>query len=126
MAQYIGYTTISNEFGPTRLTDVELVKRDLLNHFAIRKGEKLLNPEFGSSIVDLVMEPLTPEVKNLILDEVNAVINNDPRVSPQNILVDEFENGIMVEMSLLFISANLAERLRIAFNRQDGTVLETE
>ena len=126
MAQYIGYTTIGNEFGPTRLTDVELVKRDLLNHFAIRKGEKLLNPEFGSSIVDLVMEPLTPEVKNLILDEVNAVIDSDRRVRPQNILVDEFENGIMVEMSLLFISANLAERLRIAFNRQDGTVLETE
>ena len=39
-----------NQVKKFRLTDAELIKRDLLNHFAIRKGEKLENPNFGTII----------------------------------------------------------------------------
>lgn len=122
MAQYIGYSTVNNDFQSVRLTDTELVKRNLLNTFAIRKGEKLNNPEFGSSIVDLVMEPLTEQVKNLILEEINRVIASEPRVRPENIIVDEYENGIQVDISLTYVQNNLTERMFILFNRQDGTV----
>lgn len=126
MAQYIGYSTVNNEFQSVRLTDTELVKRDLLNTFAIRKGEKLHNPEFGSSVVDLVMEPLTEQVKNLILEEINRVIDSEPRVRPENIIVDEYENGIQVDISLTYVQNNLTERMIVLFNRQDGTVRNTQ
>jgi len=41
IATYKGFSTINNDFGSPKLTDTDLIKRDLLNHFAIRKGEKL-------------------------------------------------------------------------------------
>ena len=43
---YRGYSTIGNTFKGVRVNDQELIKRDLLNHFAIRKGEKLMNYRF--------------------------------------------------------------------------------
>ena len=41
MAMYIGFSTVDDP-EKYRLTDFALVKRDLQNHFAIRKGEKLM------------------------------------------------------------------------------------
>jgi phage baseplate assembly protein W len=84
IATYKGFSTISNNFGSSKLTDTDLIKRDLLNHFAIRKGEKLImRGNFGTSLRDLIMDPLTEETKQLVIEEVNAVINNDPRVRQQ-------------------------------------------
>ena len=64
MALYKGYSSISSQFTGVRVEDIELVKRDLLNHFGIRRGEKLMNPKFGTSIHEIIMEPLTEETKN--------------------------------------------------------------
>ena len=57
IATYKGFSTVNNNFGSSKLTDTDLIKRDLLNHFAIRKGEKLMNGEFGTSLRDLIMDP---------------------------------------------------------------------
>jgi len=46
-----------------KLYDIDLVKQDIINHFHIRKGEKLENPDFGTIIWDLLFEPFTQEVK---------------------------------------------------------------
>jgi|TARA_R110002074_G_scaffold91518_5_gene200114 phage baseplate assembly protein W len=122
MALYRGFSTISNSFDSSKLTDNELIKRDLLNHFSIAKGEKLGNPNFGSSISDLIMEPLNEETKDLILQEVNEIINYDPRIQPENIVVDEFEQGIQIQISLLYVESNQTENMLIQFNRDSGTV----
>ena len=122
MVLYKGFSTLGGEFTSTKLTDHDLIKRDLLNHFAIRKGEKVGNPGFGSGALDLVFEPLTEEVKNLLLEEIQAVINNDPRVALQELLVDEYENGIQAQVSLLYVLDNQVETMIINFDRQDGTI----
>jgi phage baseplate assembly protein W len=72
MAMYRGFSTLQGNFSSTKVVDSELVKRDLLNAFAIRKGEKVGVPGYGSGVLDLVMEPLTEEVKNLLLEEVTS------------------------------------------------------
>ncbi len=54
MATFIGYSSVDRKFGNFTLKDVELAKRDLLNHFYTRKGERLGEPEFGSIIQDMV------------------------------------------------------------------------
>jgi phage baseplate assembly protein W len=122
MVLYKGFSTLGGEFTSTKLTDRDLIKRDLLNHFAIRKGEKVGNPGFGSGVLDLVFEPLTEEVKSLLLEEIQAVINNDPRVALQELLVDEFENGIQAQVSLLYVLDDQVETMIINFDRQDGTI----
>ena len=122
MAMYRGFSTLQGNFLSTKVVDTELVKRDLLNAFAIRKGEKVGTPGYGSGVLYLVMEPLTEEVKNLLLEEVTATIAQDPRVSLQQLVIDEYANGLQAQINLLYVQSNQSESLVINFDRQDGTV----
>jgi len=122
MAMYRGFSTLQGNFSSTKVVDSELIKRDLLNAFAIRKGEKVGRPGYGSGVLDLVMEPLTEEVKNLLLEEVTSTIAQDPRVSLQQLVIDEYENGLQAQINLLYVQTNETENLIINFDRQDGTV----
>jgi phage baseplate assembly protein W len=123
IATYKGFSTISNNFGSSKLTDTDLIKRDLLNHFAIRKGEKLMRGNFGTSLRDLIMDPLTEETKQLIIEEVNAVINNDPRVRPEEVTLDEYENGLQVQIILRYVIDNQVENLLVRFDRPDNAAI---
>ena len=123
IATYKGFSTVSNNFGSSKLTDTDLIKRDLLNHFAIRKGEKLMNGEFGTSLRDLIMDPLTDETKAIVIQEVNAVIENDPRVRSEGITLDEYENGLQIEMSVRYVIDNQVENLVVRFDRPDNAAL---
>lgn len=122
MSLYRGFSTLEGEFASSRLVDNDLIKRDILNSFAIRKGEKVGNPAYGSSIMDLVMEPLTEEIKNLLIEEVSNTIKSDPRVGLRQLILTEYEYGIQCQIELLYTNTNQTENLLVNFNRQDGTV----
>jgi phage baseplate assembly protein W len=117
VAVYKGISTVNNNFGSIKLTDTDLIKRDLLNHFAIRKGEKLMNAEFGTSLRDLIMDPLTEETKALIVQEVDDVIKNDPRVRSEGVTIDEYEGGLRIEMVVRYVINNQVENLMVKFDR---------
>ena len=123
IATYKGFSTVNNNFSSSKLTDTDLIKRDLLNHFAIRKGEKLMNGEFGTSLRDLIMDPLTDETKAIVIQEVNAVIENDPRVRSEGITLDEYENGLQIEMSVRYVIDNQVENLVVRFDRPDNAAI---
>jgi hypothetical protein len=63
---YKGFSTVSDATENFGLYDLALIKQDIINHFYIRKGEKLMNPDFGTVIWDLLFEQFTEEVKKLI------------------------------------------------------------
>ena len=117
VAVYKGVSTVNNNFGSIKLTDTDLIKRDLLNHFAIRKGEKLMNAEFGTSLRDLIMDPLTEETKAVIVQEVDAVIKNDPRVRSEGVTIDEYEGGLQIEMVIRYVITNQVENLMVKFDK---------
>ena len=122
-ATYKGFSTVGNIFGNSKITDTELIKRDLLNHFAIRKGEKLMNGNFGSSLADLIMEPLTAQTKNMVVSEINTIVATDPRIIAESIIIDEYQFGLQVEMTIRYVTTNQSEKLLVRFNRSDGTVI---
>ena len=121
ITRYRGFSTI-DQYKKFRLTDLDLIKRDLLNHFAIRKGEKLMNPEFGSLIWNILFEPLTADVKAIIVEDIQRVASYDPRVRVDNVLVDQFEYGLQVQLELTFLPDNLSDVLKIQFDRESNTV----
>lgn len=116
MATYRGFTTLEHPH-KFRLTDFALVKRDLLNHFNIRKGEKLMNPRFGCGIWDYLFEPFTESTKQSILKEVAYVINYDPRVNAERVTVTTFEQGIQIEMELSLVGTSQVERMIVQFDQ---------
>lgn len=117
MALYRGYNTVGASNNNTRLTDADLIKRDLINHFYIRRGEKLMNPDFGTIIWDSLFEPFTENLRNQIVEDVTRVANSDPRLRVESILVDQIEQGLILEVRLLYTNTNEVETLQLTFDR---------
>lgn len=117
---YRGFSTVSDETENFHIYDMALVKQDLLNHFNIRQGERLMQPTFGTIIWDLIFEPLTESVKSLILQNVNNIINYDPRLSVDQVTVTSYDTGIQIECRLNYIMYNISEVLKLRFDQTTG------
>jgi phage baseplate assembly protein W len=105
-----------------KLYDINLVKQDLINHFYIRKGEKLENPEFGTVIWDMLFEPFTPDVKEIIAKDVEAIINYDPRFSVTEINIDSTDQGMRIQADLVYIPFNINERMTLNFDKNNSII----
>lgn len=105
-----------------KLYDIDLVKQDLINHFYIRKGEKLENPDFGTIIWDVLFEQFTEEVKNIIATNVEEIINYDPRLTVQKISVDSTLQGIRIQAEVLYLPFNISERMTFDFDRNNNII----
>jgi phage baseplate assembly protein W len=106
-----------------KLYDIDLVKQDLLNHFYIRKGEKLENPEFGTVIWDMLFEQFTEDVKNIIAKDVEAIINFDPRIAVNEVQIDSTDQGIRIQADIVYIPFNVNERMTFNFDKTNSTVI---
>lgn len=121
MSTYKGFSTY-NRFKKFRLTDFELVKQDLFNHFQIRKGEKLMNPDFGTIIWNILFEPFTEEIKNAIIKDIKSVVSYDPRINVDNITVTQYEYGLQVDLDLTYIPTNQTQLLNFKFDKSSQSV----
>jgi phage baseplate assembly protein W len=119
---YRGFSTISPDSENFSLYDLSLIKQDLLNHFHIRQGEKLSDPTFGTIIWDIIFEPLTEDVKRVVLQNVTDIINYDPRVRADNIIVTAYDTGIQIECELTYLPYNISEKLQFRFDQSMGLV----
>ena len=105
-----------------KIYDIDLVKQDLINHFYIRKGEKLMNPDFGTVIWDLLFEQFTEEVKKLITEDVEQIINYDPRIAINGVIIDSTDMGIRIEADITYIPFNINERMTFNFDRENKII----
>lgn len=117
---YRGFSTVNPDNSSFVLYDIALIKQDILNHFHIRQGEKLSDPEFGTIIWDALFEPLTESMRDAIVNNVGKIINYDPRVQVNSITVDQYESGIQVECNLVYLPYNISETLRLQFDENAG------
>jgi len=117
---YRGLSTVNPNNLSYTLYDIGLIKQDLLNHFHIRQGEKLENPEFGTIIWDVLFEPLTENLKEAIADNVTTIINADPRINAARVIVDQYESGIQIECELQYLPYNISENMKLQFDQRNG------
>ncbi len=106
-----------------KLYDIDLVKQDLINHFYIRKGEKLENPEFGTVIWDMLFENFTEDVKNIIAKDVEDIINYDPRIAVNEVQIDSTDQGIRIQADIVYIPFNINERMTFNFDKTNSTII---
>ena len=102
------------------LYDLALIKQDILNHFHIRQGEKLSDPEFGTIIWDVLFDPLTEQLKESIVENVTKIVNYDPRVQVTNVAIDQYESGLQIEIDLSYLPYNISENLKLQFDQNAG------
>ena len=145
MAQYIGYSSINANKPKTTnapigadggvggvrqpivwgkkftLVDEQLVVQDLINAFNIRKGTKVGQPQYGSSLWDFVFEPNIGSVQQQIQDEVRRIASLDPRLILNTIATYPQDNGILIELELAVAPFNQAQLVSVFLNQQSGS-----
>jgi len=117
---YRGFSTVNPDGIGYQLYDIQIIKQDIINHFHIRQGELLSNPNFGTIIWDILYEPLTERLKEVIAENVSAIINYDPRVSVVSVSIDQYESGIQIDSTLSFLPYNISENMRLTFDQNNG------
>lgn len=120
---YKGFSTLSPDTNNFKLFDYALVKQDLLNHFYIRQGEKLMNPEFGCVIWELLFEPLTEDLKLAIQKNVEDIMNADPRIQSSEIIITTYDSGIQLACTVTYLPYNISERIQLQFDQNNGLLI---
>lgn len=117
---FVGFSTNdeNNKINGWTLTDIELCKRDLLNHFHTIKGERRMMPNFGCAIWDYIMEPLTENNKEAIFYEAKRIVESDTRLSLNQISISEMEHGFVINIHLYFRPWDVYETFSVEFNKR--------
>lgn len=145
MANYIGFSTINANkpqttnlnagidggtgstikpliFGKKfRLVDQPLVVQDFVNALNIPKGQKVGQPNYGTTLWDFVFEPNTFDVQNELETEIRRVASLDPRLIINTVKAYPQENGILVEVELAISPYNQPLDLNVFFNSSTNT-----
>jgi len=115
MAMFKGFSTIDRVKAPYTLFDKELIKRDLLNHFQTKKGERVMRPQYGSIIWDLLMNPEDTLTEDEIKRDIERIIDTDPRVELIDTVLFILDHTIRAEIQLRYKGINDEDVLYVEF-----------
>jgi phage baseplate assembly protein W len=117
MADIIGYSTI-DRYKTYTVTDFEIIKQDLSNALNIRQGEMPGRPDVGTIMWSFIYEPQNAQTSQAVINEIQRVVAQDPRIQVADINVFSQENGILVELEVQTIQGQDARMLTVFFDNQ--------
>lgn len=118
---YRGFSTLQSK-KKYSLTDYELARQDLLNYFQIRKGQKLMQPNFGTIIWDQLFEPLNETTQGRITADIKRIASYDPRLRINQVSVVTQTNGLQVQLTLSYVPTDQTESIMLNFDRNATTL----
>lgn len=122
---YVGYSSVNADtLGTTKLYDFDIIKQDIINQFNTRRGERVMNPNFGTIVWDVIFDPFTAEIKQAISTDVSRICRSDPRVVPIQINVNEQEYGMLLEVTLQYVGTDQTSNMQLAFDKASGLVAQ--
>jgi phage baseplate assembly protein W len=116
---FVGFNTVDQPNPPYSLTNIELIKRDINNQFATPMGSRVMLPNFGTRIFELLFDPFDEYTKNAIIEDAVRVIGDEPRVELVSIDVFEEDQALTVALELLFKPESITDSLYVRFTLQD-------
>ena len=121
MRKFKGFSTVGRTHGSFKIYDLELVKQDVLNELYTRKGERLMSPQFGSIVWDLLFDPMVPDVLELIRDDCLRIIRKEPRLELLKVDVEESEHAVLVRLYVKYVPTATITELLATFSRNTAT-----
>lgn len=123
MRVFKGYSTVGKEWGNFKIYDIELAKRDLLNEIYTRKGSRLMSPTYGYIVWDVLFDPLTDTIIELIREDTLRIVSRDPRLELRSLNVEENIDmqTITVAVILNYVPTATLTELTAVFSRDIAT-----
>jgi len=119
---YKGFSTADSTRLSSKIYDFDLIQQDIINIFQTRRGERVMDPGFGTMIWEMIYEPFTNDVKQRISDDITNILNYDPRVAPTRVNISEAEYGLLLEATLYYKQLDLTQDIKLGFNKDSGNI----
>ena len=100
------------------------IKESLIILLSTIRGERVMNPGYGTNVRDLIFEPLDVSTGTLVAEEVKkAILIHEPRVFVDKITpIQEELNGFLeLTIDYTIISTNSRSNLVFPFYKNEGT-----
>jgi len=119
----VGFSTLDKQGPPFRLVDLDLAKADLIFAFQTRRGERVMRPNFGSIIHDLLFEPFDEDTKQMVIEDAVKIIREDPRFQMATIDVTDLEHSLRLDITLNYIPLDVVTSIAVEFDKQSAEAL---
>ncbi|MDC1446342.1 GPW/gp25 family protein [bacterium] len=116
--RFTGFSTKNKSAINHILTGKDLIIEDLMNHIMTRKGERVMMPNFGSIVHEMIFEPLTPEIKSIIEEDIRSIIEQEPRVTLDFIKVSDTDHTLTVSVTVSIVNEDEPVTLEIDLERE--------
>jgi hypothetical protein len=100
------------------------IKESLIILLSTIKGERVMRPNYGTTVRNLIFEPLDVSTGTLVAEEVRkAILIHEPRVFVDKVIpIQEELNGFLeLTIEYTIISTNTRSNLVFPFYQSEGT-----
>mgnify|MGYP006302034373 CR=1 FL=1 len=121
---YKGYSTVNPANPTSKLFDLELIKQNIINTFNTRRGERVMNPAFGSIVWDAIMEPMTPVLREALNNDIKNICNSDPRAVATEMKLTEYPSGYIIEVTMKLKGTDQTSNMIMTFDQNIGLTVQ--
>ncbi len=121
---FVGYSTLGTNTKVSQFSDIQLVNRDLLVAFYTRPGERLMMPTYGCKIWSLLFEQFNESIESQIISECQRIVAIDTRLQLIDTNITTFEQGIQVQLNLLYVPYNVVNTFTMTFDQASALALQ--
>lgn len=108
------------------LYDIPLVKQDLVNHFNTRKGERVMDSEYGFIGWDLIFELDNAGVMQALEEDARRIVELEPRVDLVDIVVESVTRGYKITILLNYVQLNTVDTLLLVFDDRSAERMNSQ
>jgi phage baseplate assembly protein W len=98
-------------------TTVDQIKSNIINYVLTNKGERVLNPNFGSNLRNFIFENLTESnLRALEIKLANDITSNFPSVNVQSVILTPAYDSNAIQLNITYsIYGSGAQNIQITF-----------
>lgn len=100
------------------------IQESLIILLSTIRGERVLRPDFGTSVYDLLFEPVDLSIATLIADEIKrAILIHEPRVFVDKVeaMQESLQGKLELSINYTIIASNTRSNLVFPFYLNEGT-----
>lgn len=109
--------------------EVEDIKESLDILFSTRPGERVMRPDYGAALDDMVFEPINEGLKNYLINLIKtAILYYEPRINLETVNLDDsqsLEGKVIISLNFSIKRTNSRFNYVFDYYKREATIAST-